>query len=139
MAQPNPATQKTVAQNWARLILTYARHKRLFVLRAEDADAPEDSAWAEILRNPRINRQFFLLRGLSTRIGMLIPDSGTVGRMRASHVAAVLGDMVAANQATYDPPGQTQAVLLYWRTPEEWAQVLHEWVRPPPLSLRAPI
>ena len=39
--------------------------------------------------------------------------------------------MVAAGQAAYDPPGQAQAALLYWRTPDEWAQVLHEWVGPP--------
>ncbi|KAH9940745.1 ESCRT-II complex vps25 subunit [Epithele typhae] len=102
--QPNPATQKTATQDWERLILTYARHRNLFVLRVEDADAPEGSPWDEILRNPRINR-----------------------RMRPAHLAAILADMVAAGQAIYDPPGQTHAALLCWRTPEEWAQILHDW------------
>lgn len=36
--------------------------------------------------------------------------------------------MVAKNVAAYDPPKQTRSVLLYWRLPEEWADVLHEWV-----------
>lgn len=36
--------------------------------------------------------------------------------------------MVAKNQAVYEPPKQTRSVLLYWRLPEEWAEVLHQWV-----------
>jgi ESCRT-II complex subunit VPS25 len=36
--------------------------------------------------------------------------------------------MVSKNVATYDPPGQNRSVLLYWRLPEEWAEVLHGWV-----------
>jgi hypothetical protein len=38
--------------------------------------------------------------------------------------------MVAKNLAVYEPAKQTRSILLYWRLPEEWAQVLHEWVRP---------
>lgn len=29
----------------------------------------------------------------------------------------------------YEPPRQVSSVLLYWRSAEEWAQVLHDWVR----------
>jgi ESCRT-II complex subunit VPS25 len=36
--------------------------------------------------------------------------------------------MVERNVAVYDPSKQTRSVLLYWRLPEEWAQVLHGWV-----------
>lgn len=36
--------------------------------------------------------------------------------------------MVANNLAVYDPPKQARSVLLYWRRPEEWADVLHSWV-----------
>ena len=42
--------------------------------------------------------------------------------------------MVGMNLAVYEPPKQMRAVLLYWRLPEEWAEVLHEWVRAKPLS-----
>ncbi|KAI0730970.1 ESCRT-II complex vps25 subunit [Earliella scabrosa] len=101
--QPNPVTQKTATQQWTRLLLTYARHKKLFVLRVEDADAAE-GPWDEVLRNPRINR-----------------------RIRPAHLAAILADMVHGTQAIYDPPNQTSAVLLFWRSPEEWAQVLYDW------------
>ncbi|KAI0664498.1 ESCRT-II complex vps25 subunit [Cubamyces menziesii] len=101
--QPNPRTQAVVAQNWTRLILSYARHKRLFMIRAEDADVP-GSEWDEVLRNPRINR-----------------------RLLSPHLSAILADMVAKGHAVYEPPRQTSSVLLYWRTPEEWAQVLYDW------------
>ena len=40
-----------------------------------------------------------------------------------------MADMVAKNLAVYEPPKQTRTVLLHWRLPEEWAEVLHEWVR----------
>lgn len=37
--------------------------------------------------------------------------------------------MVSKNLAAYEPPKQTRSVILHWRLPEEWAEVLHEWVR----------
>ena len=38
--------------------------------------------------------------------------------------------MVGKNLAVYEPAKQTRSVLLYWRLPEEWAEVLYGWVRP---------
>jgi len=45
----------------------------------------------------------------------------------SNHLAHVLDAMVKKNLA-YEPVKQTRTVLLYWRLPEEWADVLHEWV-----------
>lgn len=45
--------------------------------------------------------------------------------------------MVSKNLAVYDPVRQTRSVILYWRTPEEWAEVVHSWVRS--FSLLSPI
>lgn len=45
-------------------------------------------------------------------------------------------DMVSKNLAAYEPPKQSKSsVLLYWRSPEEWAGVLHDWVRHPYRSI----
>ncbi|KAJ7229107.1 ESCRT-II complex subunit-domain-containing protein [Mycena pura] len=101
--QPHPGTNETATEHWATLILTYARHRKLFVLRVEDTEAA-DSEWQEVLRNERINR-----------------------KLLATYLSAILESMVAKNSAVYDPPGQTRSVLLYWRLPEEWAEVLHTW------------
>jgi len=38
--------------------------------------------------------------------------------------------MVAKDLAVYEPAKQTRSVLLYWRLPKEWAEVLYERVRP---------
>ncbi|GBE89518.1 ESCRT-II complex vps25 subunit [Sparassis latifolia] len=101
--QPNPTTEAIVVQQWSRLILAYARHRKLFTLRVEDAEIV-GSEWDEILRNDRINRR-------------LLPP----------HLEFILTDMVTKNTAVYEPPRQTRSVLLYWRQPEEWAEVLHDW------------
>ncbi|KAI0031144.1 ESCRT-II complex vps25 subunit [Vararia minispora EC-137] len=101
--QPNPATQAVVTEQWTRLVLSYARHRRLFFLRLDDAAAPTGE-WAEVLHNERINR------------APLPP-----------HLALVLAHMVAKGLAAYEPPRQSRTVLLHWRLPEEWAEVLHDW------------
>ncbi|PPQ66468.1 hypothetical protein CVT24_007042 [Panaeolus cyanescens] len=90
--QPHPNTRSIATEQWIRLILSYARHKKLFVLKVEDAD-DADSDWAEILRNERINPT-----------------------------------MVGKGQAAYEPPKQTRSCLVHWRLPEEWAEVLYDWV-----------
>ncbi|EGN96971.1 hypothetical protein SERLA73DRAFT_185237 [Serpula lacrymans var. lacrymans S7.3] len=101
--QPNPTTQSQNISQWTRLILAYARHRRLFVLRLEDAET-SGGDWDEVLRNERINR-----------------------RVLPSHLSAIMESMITNGQAVYEPPKQTRAVLLYWRLPEEWAEVLHSW------------
>ena len=53
----------------------------------------------------------------------------SAGRLKPGLLAHILGIMVSKNLAVYEPAKQTRAVLLYWRLPEEWAEVLHEWVR----------
>jgi len=90
--------------NWTRLILSYARFKRLFYLRVEDAEVTGGD-WDEVLRNPRINR-----------------------KIQANYLSFIFSQLVAKDLAAYDPVKQDRAVLLYWRTPEEWAEVLHSWV-----------
>ncbi|KAF9050295.1 ESCRT-II complex subunit-domain-containing protein, partial [Panaeolus papilionaceus] len=102
--QPHPNTRSIATEQWIRLILSYARHKKLFVLKVEDADAA-DSDWAEILRNERINRAIL-----------------------ASHLSNILAAMVSKGQAAYEPPKQTRSCMVHWRLPEEWAEVLYDWV-----------
>ena len=52
------------------------------------------------------------------------------GKLPPSHLQYIISQMVAKNLAVYEPAKQTRSVLLYWRLPEDWAEVLHEWVRP---------
>lgn len=50
------------------------------------------------------------------------------GRILPPYLSSLMAIMVAKNLAVYEPSKQTRAVLLYWRLPEEWADVLHSWV-----------
>ncbi|KAL5531604.1 hypothetical protein ACEPAG_4481 [Sanghuangporus baumii] len=101
--QKNVKTQATSTEQWMRLILSYARHRNLFFLRVEDAENVGGD-WDEVLRNERINRR-------------VLPD----------FLQFLLEQLVAKNMAAYEPVKQTRSVLLYWRTPEEWGEALHEW------------
>ncbi|KAF5359988.1 hypothetical protein D9758_007583 [Tetrapyrgos nigripes] len=101
--QPNPTTLAIATEHWVKLITGYARHRKLFFLRVEDAESPGND-WAEVLRNERINR-----------------------RLPPTYLSYILEILVNKNLAAYEPPAQTRAVMLFWRLPEEWAEVLHEW------------
>ncbi|KAJ3743689.1 ESCRT-II complex vps25 subunit [Lentinula detonsa] len=102
--QPHPASLSIATEQWIQIILKYARHRRLFTVRVEDSEALGND-WDEILRNERINRK-------------LIP----------SYLSYILAQMVSQNLAVYEPPKQDRSILIYWRLPEEWAEVLYEWV-----------
>ncbi|KAG8859988.1 hypothetical protein FRB91_005315 [Serendipita sp. 411] len=101
--QPFPASRADQDALWTRLILSYARHRRLFTLSADDAER-QNSEWLDVLTNDRINR-----------------------RLTKAQVTTLLQTLVSQNQAAYEPPKQDSAALIYWRKPEEWAETLHSW------------
>ncbi|PAV20069.1 ESCRT-II complex vps25 subunit [Pyrrhoderma noxium] len=102
--QKNVATQATSTDQWIRLILSYARHHRIFYLSIGDAEDAE-SVWKEVLRNERISRR-------------VLPE----------YLSFLIEELVSKGQAAYEPPKQNRSVTLYWKTPEEWGETLHEWV-----------
>ncbi|KAF5386940.1 hypothetical protein D9615_001718 [Tricholomella constricta] len=101
--QPNPGTQAIAIKQWTHLLLAYARHRRLFILRIEDSETTGNE-WDEVLRNERVNRK-------------LLPP----------YLSHILSFMVTTDVAAYEPSKQTRSVLLYWRSPDEWAEILHSW------------
>ena len=48
--------------------------------------------------------------------------------MPSPYLSDILATMVDKSVAAYEPAKQTRAVLVYWRLPEEWAEVLYDWV-----------
>ncbi|KZW00053.1 ESCRT-II complex, vps25 subunit [Exidia glandulosa HHB12029] len=101
--QTVPTTLAVQTEHWTRLILSYARHARLFTLGVEDADL-KTGPWADILYNPEIARS-----------------------VKPAHLESLIATLVAQGKAYYDPPKQTRTVLLLWRTLDEWAEVLFTW------------
>jgi ESCRT-II complex subunit VPS25 len=50
------------------------------------------------------------------------------GKMTPNHLSNIMESMAEKNLATYEPPKQARSMLIYWRLPEEWAEVLYQWV-----------
>ncbi|CAG8784835.1 492_t:CDS:2, partial [Acaulospora colombiana] len=101
---PFPSAKADQEDIWTRLILTYARHRRLFTLSADDGETTS-SPWREVLTNERIRR-----------------------RLNSQQVNHLIKILVERGAATYEPPKQLSSVLILWRKPEEWAEILHSWV-----------
>lgn len=65
--QRNAGVIATQTQHWTRLILSFAKHRRIFYLKLDDAEQPTGSEWSDVFYNPRIKRAFVVLpeRGVS--------------------------------------------------------------------------
>lgn len=50
------------------------------------------------------------------------------GRVLPDYLASMISILVSRNLAFYEPPEQTRSVIVLWRLPEEWADILHSWV-----------
>lgn len=53
--QRHPEVLANSTQQWITLIIAYARNRRLWTLRVEDAEL-KDGDWSEVFWNPRIRR-----------------------------------------------------------------------------------
>jgi ESCRT-II complex subunit VPS25 len=111
-------TQATQTALWIRLILGYARHNQIFTLRVDDAETKGD--WGEIFRNDRLGRT-------SQQDDQQLSNLG-LGRLQPTHLAHILTAMVAQSRASWDSESNARTVTLFWRLPQEWAELLHEWV-----------
>ena len=61
-------------------------------------------------------------------IQILYDESG-IGRVLPAYLAYLIAELVSRNLAFYEPAKQTRSIILLWRLPEEWGDVLHSWVR----------
>ncbi|EKD02948.1 hypothetical protein A1Q2_02779 [Trichosporon asahii var. asahii CBS 8904] len=97
--QPNPTTQQHQLALWTELVLAWAKHDRVFSV---NADSPEPG---DVFNNKTIGR-----------------------KLQPPALKQLLAHMAAEGNAAADPPKQTTTYLLYWRKPEEWGQLIYDWV-----------
>jgi len=102
--QHNPSVLADATRQWTTLILSYAKFRRLWMLRLEDAQQKEGE-WSEVFWNPRIRRQ-----------------------MPAAYLDYIIRTMINDQRAYYEPTRQTNSVIVCWNTTEEWAEILFDWV-----------
>ncbi|KAK4688862.1 ESCRT-II complex subunit VPS25, partial [Tremellales sp. Uapishka_1] len=97
--QPSPSTLAHQIGLWKNLVLSWAKHARVFVVDCEN-DEP-----GEVFRNKAIDRR-------------LLPAS----------LKVVLASMAKDGQAAADPPKSTSNYLIYWKRPDEWGNLIYAWV-----------
>ncbi|KAG6013958.1 hypothetical protein E4U54_006053 [Claviceps lovelessii] len=106
--QPNLTTLHAQQSKWSSLILSYARHHRLFKLSLSSASQ------TELFHNARLNR-----------------------RLSPPDIQAVIDFMRKDGRAEYAKgPGSgsgsasasRDVVYLYWRKPDEWAALVEKYV-----------
>jgi ESCRT-II complex subunit VPS25 len=119
--QPVLATRTSQLLSWSTLIQSYCRAHHLFSLTLVDA-----------LSTPLFHNSE-LRRGLSSRDARTIVHWMTTpeGGNRAEWILSTssTGGGIAAKKGTQKVEEEGDGkVWIYWRRPEEWAQVLEEWV-----------
>ncbi|KAI8965074.1 ESCRT-II complex, vps25 subunit [Daldinia sp. FL1419] len=105
--QTNLTTYHSQLEKWSSLILSYARHHRIFRLSLSYEGAP----YEELFRNRKLNRSLRLSD--AREILEFMRKEG-----RAEPVAGAKDGNGAAGDAYW----------VYWRTPEEWAALVEAWV-----------
>ncbi|PWN22540.1 ESCRT-II complex, vps25 subunit [Microstroma glucosiphilum] len=118
--QANATTLSIQLAQWTSLALNWCAHYRVFFLDVDIAmdDVGSSGATAKPIQslwsNPAISRRL-----------------DAVGRRR------VIETMIEEGKAAWEPkppskpkPGTLppNRALIYWRTPEEWGQKIHQWV-----------
>ncbi|KAI1095675.1 ESCRT-II complex, vps25 subunit [Rostrohypoxylon terebratum] len=112
--QTNLTTQHAQLEKWSSLILSYCRHNRLFRLSLSYEGTPHE----DLFRNRRLNRSLRLadareVLDFMRREGRAEPVSGTAGG----------GGGIGGKEGTGG-----DVFWIYWRTPEEWAEMVEAWV-----------
>ncbi|KAI1805336.1 ESCRT-II complex, vps25 subunit [Daldinia bambusicola] len=114
--QTNLTTHHSQLEKWSSLILSYARHHRLFRLSLSYEGTPCE----DLFRNRGINRS------------LKLADAREVLEfMRKEGRAELVGagkDGENGNGGGGGTGGGGDVYWVYWRTPEEWAGLVEAWV-----------
>jgi ESCRT-II complex subunit VPS25 len=109
--QPNAQTYTAQKSAWASLILGYYRGKRVWRMDVNQ----ETIEKIPIFSNRDIQR--------------ILPSSAlTPGKIKLEFLRELVENMVEDGQAEWVAKGTRVQALLYWLKPEEWANMISNWV-----------
>lgn len=104
--QPNLTTHHAHLVKWSSLILSYCRHHRLYKLSLSPSSSTSEPAGAdELFHNRKLDR-----------------------RLSTADIREVIEFMRKDGRAEYVGQTPGDVVWVYWRSPEEWAGLIEEWV-----------
>lgn len=117
--QPNPSTLAHQLELWTQLVLSWARHDRVFTVNCDAADGGGEVFWNKAIKRRSKSRP---PRDSAEATGRLLPPS----------LRQLMAHMAKEGHAAADPPKSTSTYLLYWRKPEDWGQLIYDWVSASP-------
>ncbi|KAI0026079.1 ESCRT-II complex, vps25 subunit [Xylariomycetidae sp. FL0641] len=112
--QPNATTWHAVQSKWSALILAWCAHHRAFRLSLPSAVAPTTTT-----SNPSLADELFHNRRLGKRLGRADAREVFAFMRREGRVEFVHDDAAGGGEGD---------VFVYWRTPDEWAALIEDWV-----------
>lgn len=111
---------------WETFILAYTRHKHLFRIDVHQATAP---GGIEIFENRKINRRLSF-ETLQEIIEEMVQKGNTsvVIYMKKKNILIFTIKLGTAEWEGGNKGPRSEA-LIYWHTPDEWANLIWNWVR----------
>ncbi|WWC59654.1 uncharacterized protein I303_102214 [Kwoniella dejecticola CBS 10117] len=97
--QPNPSTLAHQLELWRALVLRWAKYERVFEVSVDGNEL------GEVFENKRIKRK------------LLTPS-----------LRRLLTEMSKNGEAAPDPPKQDNRYSIYWKKPDEWADLIYTWI-----------
>ncbi|KAL1929125.1 hypothetical protein VTP01DRAFT_2184 [Rhizomucor pusillus] len=103
--QPTEATWQSQQKQWRDLILSYCQHHRIYRLHLQQVTAP--GSGSPLFENTRIKR-----------------------RLSFETLQEIIDEMTRQGAAEWEggSKGPKTEALIYWHKPEEWANMILEWV-----------
>ncbi|CAB5358441.1 ESCRT-II complex, vps25 subunit [Rhizophagus irregularis] len=99
--QPTQTTWQNQAALWSEIILSYYRHHKLYRLNLSES----------------LNSDLFNLN-----------SQGIRRKLKLDTLQAIIDTMVYRGTAEWDPPSKKDSAIIYWRKPEDWANLINNWV-----------
>lgn len=123
--QPNAQTHHAQLLKWSSLIIAYCRHHRIFKLSLSSSSSSTPSTFSpssSSLTNPA--------SGPDPAPGAdeLFHNRKLDKHLSVEDVKEVVEFMRKDGRAEYVGAKEGDVVWVYWRTPEEWAGLVEEWV-----------
>ncbi|RIA91711.1 ESCRT-II complex subunit-domain-containing protein [Glomus cerebriforme] len=100
--QPTQTTWQNQAALWSEIILAYYRHHKLYRLE--------------------------LFESLNSELFNFNNNQGIKRRLRLETLQAIIDTMVKRGTAEWESPPKKVSAIIYWRKPEEWANLINNWI-----------
>ncbi|KAJ5476431.1 hypothetical protein N7475_002160 [Penicillium sp. IBT 31633x] len=120
--QPNTTTRHSQLEKWSSLIQSWCRHHRQFRLSLIDAvETP-------LFHNAALRKRLDLREARAVIDWMTKSEEEGGGGRRAEWIADAGGGSSSGVLGSGAGQGPKTVAWIWWRRPEEWADVLVEWV-----------